>query len=264
MVIALIYLAYAITGAIAGILGGMLGIGGGIVTVPCFLLLFRLFDYPQAYIMHMAIGTSLAAMIFTTSAAAYSHNKRQGVVWSVFKKLVPGLAIGAIIGAFVATWLSGVILEVVFGIFLLLLSVHFYRQKPIKTETHALPNPIVLNALSGCIGLISNVLGIGGGSMTVPMLTHFKMNHKQAIGTSSATSLVTTVCGTVLFLILGRGDVPTLDTLGLINIPAFLIVGIVAFFAAPYGVKLTHEIDAVKVRRIFAFVLALTGISLIV
>lgn len=264
MSIVIIYIAYVVIGAIAGVLGGLLGIGGGIVTVPCLLILFRYLDFPQPYIMHMAIATSLAAMIFNTAAATIAHNKRKGVVWDVFWKLIPGLIVGSILGALLATWLSGVVLEIFFGIFLLLLAVHFYRQKPVKAEGHKLPRPMILNALSGSIGVVSNILGIGGGSMTVPLLTFFQMKDKKAIGTSAATSLVTTTCGALSYLIFGRGDVPTSDTLGLINIPAFLVVGIIAFFTAPFGAKLTQEIDAAKVRKIFAIVLVLTGLSLII
>ncbi len=264
MSIAIIYVAYVIIGAVAGVLSGLLGIGGGIVTVPCLLILFRYLDFPQAYVMHMAIATSLAAMIFNTTAATIAHNKRGGIVWDVFWKLIPGLIVGSILGALLATWLSGVVLEIIFGVFLLILAVHFYRKKPIKTEEHQLPRPLFLNAFSGSIGIISNILGIGGGSMTVPLLTHFKMKDKKAIGTSAATSLVTTTCGALSYLILGRGDVPAADTVGLIDIPAFLIVGIAAFFTAPLGAKLTHDIDAAKVRKIFAIVLVLTGLSLII
>lgn len=100
--------------------------------------------------------------------------------------------------------------------------------------------------------------------MTVPLLTHFKMKDKKAIGTSTATTLITTTCGAISYLILGWQDVNLNGTFGLINIPAFLIVGISAFFMAPYGVKLTHEIDPSKIRKIFAIVLALTGLSLII
>ena len=110
--------------------------------------------------------------------------------------------------------------------------------------------------------MISNILGIGGGSLSVPMLTAFKIRDKNAIGTSSAITCVTTICGTISYMILGWKDLPT-EPLGLINLPAFFIVGTVAFLLAPIGVKLTSIIDPQKTRRIFALVLALTGLSLL-
>ena len=261
MTLAAIYLAYVIVGVVAGILGGLLGIGGGIVTVPCLLFLFHYLGFPSAYIMHLAVATSLAAMIFNTAASTIAHHLRKSVIWEVFGKLAPGLVVGSVIGAFVALWLSTQILEICFGIFLLVIAVRFYAQKSIREESHKLPHPLILNLLSCVIGIISNLLGIGGGSMTVPMLTAFKMKDRNAIGTSAATTLVTTLCGSLSYWILGRGDIDIPGTLGLINVPAFLIIGITAFFAAPYGVKLTHEIDPNKVRKIFATVLALTGLS---
>lgn len=264
MIIAIICIAYVLIGAIAGVLGGLLGIGGGVVTVPCLCIIFRYLNFPQADIIHMAIATSLSAMIFNTSASTFAHNKRKGVVWDVFKKLVPGLVIGSFTGAVISIWLSAVILETFFGIFLLILAVNLCRKKTAGSESHLLPRPLILNLLSGCIGAISNMLGIGGGSMTVPMLTAYHMKDKKAIGTSAATTLVTTICGTISYLILATEELPIPNTVGLINIPAFLIIGITAFFAAPYGVKLTHEIDPIKVRRIFAIVLALTGLSFII
>lgn len=263
MSVALIYLLYVIIGAIAGILSGLLGIGGGIVTVPCLLILFPYLGFPKEYIMHMAIATSLAAMIFNTTSATLAHNKRKAILWKVFWKLVPGLIIGSAIGALVATRLPDLILEIIFGSFLILLALYFYRSKAVKSEMHKLPHPLILNTLCGTIGAISNLLGIGGGSMTVPLLTAFKMKDKNAIGTSAATTLITTICGTISYLIFGWGDIREPDTFGLINVPAFLIVGITAFFTAPYGAKLTHDTDASKVRKIFAVVLALTGLSLI-
>ncbi len=260
----IVYIAYVVVGLVSGVLGGLLGIGGGVITVPCLLILFKYLGYPQAYLMHMAIATSLAAMIFNTLAATIAHNKRKGVNWDVFKKLVPGVIIGSLIGAIVAIWLSTVILEIFFGFFLILLAVKFYTQKTTSIKTHKLPSPLLLNMFSCSIGALSNLLGIGGGSMTVPMLTGFKMKDKVAIGTSAATTLVTTICGTISYLILGLGEVPVMDTVGLINIPAFLIIGAAAFFTAPYGAKLCHEIDPGKVRKIFAVVLALTGLTLII
>jgi uncharacterized membrane protein YfcA len=232
--------------------------------VPSLLLLFPYLGFPQDYLMHMSIATSLAAMIFNTAASTMAHNKRHAVIWSVFWKLVPGLVAGSIVGAWIATWLSGKVLEIVFGVSLLLLALHFYLKKAVNAERHKLPSPVILNILTGSIGAISNILGIGGGSMTVPLLTHFKMKDRNAIGTSAATTLITTSLGALSYLILGWGDVKSASTFGLINIPAFITVGLAAFVTAPYGAKLTQQIDPSKVRKIFAIVLAITGLSLII
>jgi uncharacterized protein len=264
MSIELAYFFYVVLGVVAGILGGLLGIGGGVITVPCLLLIFDLLGFPQTYVMQMAIATSLAAMILTAIAATWAHNKRKVVLWDVFKKMVPGLIIGSVVGAIIALWVSGVVLEVFFGLFMCFLAFRFYRQKTVVHGAHQLPETPKLSLLSGCVGALSNLLGIGGGSVTVPMLTYFKVSDRNAIGTSAATTLLTAILGSISYLIFGWGDVPAPDNIGLINLPSFLIIGIVTFFLAPYGAKLTQQISPQKVRKIFAIVLALTGLSLII
>jgi uncharacterized membrane protein YfcA len=264
MEMGLAYLAYAVLGVIAGILSGLLGIGGGVITVPCLFYIYHLLGYPQPYLMQMAVATSLAAMILTTAAATWAHNRRKGVLWSILKKMVLGLVIGSVVGALIAIWISGVVLEIFFGLFLCALAIRFYLQKNNKSSTHRLPGTPVLTLLSGCIGALSNLLGIGGGSLTVPMLVYFKIPDKNAIGTSSATTLITSILGSISYMIFAWDESIGMDTIGLINIPSFLIVGVATFFLAPYGARLTHEISPQKVRKIFAIVLALTGISLII
>ncbi|MGC1879018.1 MAG: sulfite exporter TauE/SafE family protein [Rhabdochlamydiaceae bacterium] len=258
------YIAYFFIGAIAGVLGGLLGIGGGVITVPCLLYIFHLLDFPQPYIMHMAIATSLAAMIFNMTAATWAHNRRGTVLWDVFKKMLPGLMIGSVLGALIATWLSGVFLEIIFGIFLCALAFIFYRAKPVHVGTYKLPSTPKLSAYTCCIGAFSNILGIGGGSMVVPLLTTFKIPDKKAIGTSAVSTLVTTILGAISYLILGWGRLSSPQTVGFIDLPAFFIIGVVSFFCAPIGARLTHEISSEKIRKIFAIVLVVTGISLMI
>jgi uncharacterized protein len=264
MSVALTYIAYLIIGIVAGVLGGMLGIGGGVITVPCLLYVFHFLNFPQTYVMHIAIATSLAAMIFNTAAATWAHNKRHAVLWDVFKKMIPGFVIGSILGAIIAIWLSGVFLEIIFGIFLCMLAYFFYRKKAAAVGTSKLPSNLVLSCYSCGIGTFSNILGIGGGSMVVPLLTTFKITDRNAIGTSAAATLITAILGAITYLIAGWGDVPSTEMIGLIDLPAFFIIGVASFFCAPIGARLTHEISPEKVRKIFAIVLVLTGLSLII
>ncbi len=264
MSIAIAYLAYVIIGAAAGVLGGLLGIGGGVITVPCLLFMFHLLKFPQPYVMHMAIATSLAAMIFNTAAATWAHDRRGAVIWPVFKKMVPGFVIGSILGAILAIWLSGVILEMIFGLFLCALAFIFYRQKPVRISSQKLPSTPILSLYSCGIGAFSNLLGIGGGTMVVPLLTSFKITDRNAIGTSAASTLITTILGSISYLIFGWGAIAGVETVGFIDLPAFLIIGVVSLFCAPFGAKLTHELSPERVRKIFAIVLVLTGLSLII
>ncbi|MEN9343303.1 MAG: hypothetical protein RLZZ453_90 [Chlamydiota bacterium] len=258
-----VWILYGVIGVGAGILGGMLGLGGGIITVPCLFYLFGVIFPDNPFVMHMAIATSLAAMILNTAVSTWAHNKRHHVLWAVFRMIVPGIIVGSILGAVVANYLSSHALEVVFGLFLCILSIHFYRQKAIIEGGHKLPSAIAFNGLGCFVGTVSNLLGIGGGSLAVPLLCAFKIKDKNAIGTSAAITCVTTVCGSISYWIIGLSDMPG-SPLGLINLAAFLCIGIAAALSAPIGVKLTSIVNPQKLRRLFALVLALTGLSLLI
>ncbi|HEY2810275.1 MAG TPA: sulfite exporter TauE/SafE family protein [Rhabdochlamydiaceae bacterium] len=262
---AAVLIAYACVGILAGILGGLLGIGGGVVSVPMLYFIFRFLGYPQTYLMHLAIGTSLAAMIFNTFASTWAHNKHKNVLWDVFKKLAPGLFLGSIGGAFIAKWLSGIILEIFFGCFLCLLAFYFWKNHPEQEASHRLPRTSFLFLWSGSIGAISNILGIGGGTLIVPFLTAFKVAAKKAIGTSAACSFLITTIGAVSYLILGWGKVSIPEgDIGYVDIPAFLVIGIISFLTAPLGARWTREFSVERLRKIFAFVLFFTGVTMIV
>lgn len=258
------YCAYLIVGAMAGIMAGLLGIGGGVVAVPCLFLIFHLLQFPQAYIMHMAIGTSLAAMMFNTLSATRAHNQRKAVLWWLLKKIAPGLVVGGLIGGFIADYVSDVILEMLFGIFLCAIGVMFFRRTKPSLKEHTIPkNPVLALIFSG-IGALSVVLGLGGGIFTVPTLIAFKVPQKTAIGTSSAITFLMTIIGSIAFLYLGLDKVQMPDSVGYINLPAFLLIGISSFFFAPYGVKLAHELPEQIVKRLFGIVMIMTGISMLV
>jgi len=254
---------YILIGIVAGILGGLLGIGGGVVTVPSLYYTFYFLGYPHIYLMHLAIGTSLAAMILNTAASSWAHNKRGGVMWDVFKKMAPGLLLGSIIGAILVQWLPDRGLEIFFGIFLCSLAIHFWKKTPIVEEPHRLPKSPLLMLWSFVIGGISNILGIGGGTLIVPFLLSFKVPIKKAIGTSATCSLLVTSIGSISYLFLGLRDVHLPEDIGYIDLPAFITVGVVSFLTAPIGAKWAHELPVNRIRKIFALVLVATGICML-
>jgi uncharacterized protein len=262
--ILLLLAVYAIVGAAAGLLGGLLGIGGGVITVPCLYYIFYLSGYPHPYLMLLAIGTSLAAMILNTAASTWAHNKRGTVLWDVFKSMAPGLIIGSILGALTAKYLPESVLEICFGVFLCVLAIRFWKKHPPAEEEHRLPKRPWLWLWSAGIGGISNILGIGGGTLIVPFLTGFRVAAKKAIGTSAACSFLVTTIGAVSYLLIGLHRIDLPEDTGYINWPAFAVIGIVSFFMAPYGAKWTHQLPVERIRKIFAFVLVVTGISLII
>ena len=262
MEMVIIGVAYTLIGIAAGILGGLLGIGGGVITVPCLYYAFYLLGYPNEYLMHLSIGTSLAAMILNTAASTFAHHRRGGVMWDIFKRMASGLFLGSILGAVIVQWLPEKGLEVFFGVFLCALAINFWRKYPDIEETHRLPKLPLLLLWTTVIGGISNILGIGGGTLIVPFLTLFKVPAKKAIGTSAACSLLVTSIGAISYLFLGLKEVRLPEDVGFIDLPAFLVVGIVSFITAPIGAKWVHQIPVHRIRKIFAIVLIITGISM--
>ncbi|HSW86259.1 MAG TPA: sulfite exporter TauE/SafE family protein [Rhabdochlamydiaceae bacterium] len=257
-------ISYAVVGILAGIASGLIGISGGVITVPCLVLIFSKMGFPKEYLMHLSIGTSMAAMVFNAISSAWAHNRRKCVKWDVFWHMAPGIVIGSIIGALIAEVLAGGILEIIFAIFLLCLAIYFFLP---HTEHHGeekLPSTPIQSALGAGIGALSNILGIGGGILTVPLLMTYRVQSKKAIGTSAATGAIVTFVGALAYLFFGWGKTHFIDTVGFVYWPAFIVIGVISFFSAPFGAKLAHILPTQTIRRIFAFALLGTGISMLI
>ncbi len=254
---------YILIGLLAGVLAGLLGISGGVITVPCLFFIFKYMGFSKLHLMHYAIGTSMAAMIFNSLSATYFHNKRGSVLWDVIKVMLPGIFIGSLGGAFIADLLSGVILQICFGFFALLVGIYFLKPHALHEGHHRLPSPLKLSGISFGVSFMSNILGIGGGIITVPILMAYKVSDQKAIASSSAITLLITSLGALAYLFFGLNEAPLKDSIGFIYIPAFCIIAATTFFAAPLGVKLAHQLSAKTLRRIFACALILTGITMI-
>jgi len=263
MLLILPYILYAIVGMLSGVLAGLLGISGGLITVPCLFIIFKFTGLPQEFLMHMAIGTSLAAMVFNSFSSALYHHKKGSVLWTTAKKMLGGIIIGSIIGALIAHVLSGVILEIIFGLFALILGVRFFRNVPLKEGDARLPSTLALNGIGIGIGGLSNILGIGGGVVTVPILLHYQVSAQKAIGTSAATGFIITLIGAIAYLLFGLQHKMPVESIGYVNLPAFFVISIVSFLFAPFGVKLAHKLPTLKLRCYFGVVLIFTGLSMI-
>lgn len=255
--------AFIATGLAAGILAGLLGIGGGIVTIPCLIMTFHFLKTPHDLIMHLAIGTSLAAMIFNTFSSAFSHYRKKGVIFSIVKPMALGVLVGSFVGAMVAKVLPGSLLQIIFGIFECLVGLKFLLPEKQLKQTRKMPKFFGLSTISLVVSSISTMLGIGGGLLNVPVLTHFHVPLKKAIGTSSALSFLISLLGAIYFLALSAGSTDYPGTLGFIFIPAFIVISVVSFFSAPWGVKLAHVLPTDILRRVFGVILIIAGIVMI-
>lgn len=260
MVEVLVYLGL---GAIAGTLAGLLGVGGGLVIVPVLAWSFASMAMAPQVIMHVAIGTSLATIVVTSMSSVYAHHRRGAVLWPLFRQLMPGIAIGALVGAAVADALATTELRLVFGVFELIVAAQMGFS--LLPDAHRdLPGRLGQALAGSVIGGISAIVGIGGGTMTVPYLVWCGVNMRNAVATSAACGLPIAVAGATGFIISGwnDSDVPTYAS-GYVYWPAFLGIVIASALFAPFGSRLAHTLPVATLRRVFALLLFILGVVML-
>jgi len=256
-------LAYLALGAVAGFLAGLFGIGGGIVMVPAYFYLFRHEGIAPGLTMHMAIATSLAAAAFTAATSTLAHHRRQGVVWPAVQGLAPGIVAGALAAGLVAQYLPDGALRAAFAVFLFYAALQLARDwRP--APHRELPGPLPLALVGTGIGALSTLLGIGGGTLTVPLLLWCNTPMIRALGTAAACGLPITLAG-ALSLACAGWDMPDLPvhSTGYIYWPAILPVVAVTVLTAPLGVRLAHRLPVTILRRSFAAVVALVAVRML-
>lgn len=251
---------YTGIGLVAGFLGGLLGISGGLVTVPCLFLALDLMGLSTGDLMQLVIGTSMAAMVFNTLVSTYIHHRHQAVQWGLVKGMAPGLVLGCIAGAFVSYLLSTDFLQMIFAFFAIFLGFYLYRHLQVpKLLGSWMLRSHLLNPIGFGVGTIAGTLGIGGGTVFVPILMGMRMSIKNAIGTSTATGFIVSLVGAISYLLFGLGEMAYDHTIGYIYLPAFAVLAVTTCVAAPYGAKMAHRVDAHRLRRWFAMALIALG-----
>jgi uncharacterized membrane protein YfcA len=256
-------LPFAALGAVAGTLAGLLGIGGGIVIVPGLALLLAGGTVPPDRLMQVAVGTSLATIVVTAISSIHAHHRRGAVRWPIVARMTPGIVVGAIAGALVADALPTRTLAIAFGVFLLLVAARLaFGGQP---QPHRLlPGALGLNAAGGGIGTVSSLLGIGGGTMTVPLLTWCNVPLREAVATSSACGLPIAIAGALTFAFAGA-DVPGMPaaSTGYIHWPAFIAVAPLSMLFAPLGARIAHSVPVNVLRRGFALFVLVVGVRML-
>jgi len=255
-------LLYLLLGAVAGLMAGLLGIGGGLITVPALAYLLPGQGIDAGNVMHVAIGTSLAAMTVTTALSAYTHHRHGSVNWPVWRQLIGGLVTGSVLGALTVDYLRSDTLRIVFGLFELLLAAHiaFGRQ---DARRSALPSRWKVAFAGLAIGAVCALLGIGGGLFVVPYLLWHGVSIRAAISTAAATGVAIAGAGAATFLLLGLDAPHGGDTWGHIHQIAFAAIALGSVVSAPLGAILAHRLPAQHLRRIFALFIALLGLVMV-
>jgi uncharacterized protein len=257
------WLAYVGVGAFAGLLAGLFGVGGGLVIVPVLAWLFLHAGMNPAVIMHLAIGTSLATIIFTSLSSVATHHRHGAVQWRAFAQLAPGIVLGAWLGALIADALPSGNLRVIFGVFELLVAAQMGFE--LKVSPHrTLPGKAGMGLAGGVIGAVSAIVGIGGGTMTVPFLQWCNVDMRKAVATSAACGLPIAVAGALGFVISGLNEtgLPPLSS-GYLYWPALGGIVLASMLFAPLGAKLAHTLPAAQLKRFFALFLAFLGIRML-
>ena len=258
-----VWSAYLMLGVIAGLVGGLLGLGGGILIVPTLLFLFIWQGMPADILMHMAVATSLFTIVFTSISSSYAHHKHQAVLWSQVFLLTPGIIIGAVFGAFLADYISSDILRRLFGIFEILVACQIgFSVKP--SGQRSLPGRNGMLIAGGGIGTLSTILGIGGGTLTVPFLVWCHVDIRKAVATSSACGFPIALAGTLAMIYTGLDSTSLPEnTIGYVYWPAAILILATSVLFAPVGAKLAHSMPVDLLKRVFAIVLACVGLRML-
>lgn len=256
-------LLYLALGAFAGLMAGLLGVGGGLIIVPVLAGIFQHQQMSAAVIMHLAIGTSLATIVVTSVSSVRAHHQRGAVLWPVVWRLTPGIVIGAWLGAVVADALPSAVLSKIFAVFVLVVAAQMaFGAKP--APHRELPGAPGMLATGGVIGAVSAIVGIGGGSLTVPFLTWCNTPMRQAVATSAACGLPIALAGAIGFIVTGlnAAELPAWS-LGYVYGPALVGVAFASMLSAPLGAKLAHTLPAEVLKKVFAVFLMLIGVKML-
>lgn len=252
-------------GAIAGVLAGLLGVGGGLVLVAALAWLLPGMGVPQEAAMHAALASSLASIVMTAAASARAHNRRGSVLWPTVRWMVPGLLIGGWLGSGIAVRIEGDVLRwIVAGYCVIAAAQLVFGGTRAGSDAGAIaaPRGAIMTLAGGFIGAVSAVVGIGGGSMTVPLLVWRGVAPVRAVGTSSACGVAIGLASAIGYAMhVPHGALPQF-AVGYVYLPAAIGVAASSVLAAPYGMRLAHRLDGTSLKRVFAAFLLAVAVSL--
>jgi len=256
-------LAYLALGLLTGLLAGLFGIGGGAVMVPVLTVMFAAQGFAPEYVVHLALGTSMATIIPTSLSSLNAHHKHGAVLWSAVRGLAPGILLGTFAATFLAAILSPRPLAIFFCVFMSYVAAQMIlNRKP--SPSRQLPGALGLASVGAGIGSISALVAIGGGTMTVPFLTWCNVRLQTAIGTSAAVGLPIALAGATGYLINGWGTAGLPDhTLGFVYWPAVLAMAAASLFSAPLGAKLAHKLPVATLKKLFAALIIVLALQML-
>ncbi|WP_075214890.1 sulfite exporter TauE/SafE family protein [Mongoliimonas terrestris] len=253
-----------VTGALAGFVAGLLGVGGGIVIVPVLFYVFTLLGVDEDVKMHVAVGTSLSTIIATSAMSMRAHWRKGAVDVPMLKRWAVAIILGVVAGTLLAASVKGLALTAVFGTVALIVSFHMGFSKPHWRVSDHPPRGVVEQVIAAGIGMVSAMMGIGGGTLSVPTLTLFNYPIHRAVGTAAAIGFLIGVPGTIGFVVggLGAEDLPPFS-FGYVNLLGLALILPTSMALAPYGARAAHALPTGRLRLAFAVFLFLTGLRML-
>ena len=253
----------AVIGAFAGVLAGLLGVGGGIVLVPAFFYAFQTLGYEGPQLMQMCLATSLATIIVTSVRSVLSHNKKGAVDWQILRGYAPGIILGAVLGMLLVAQLASIVLQAIFGVLALVVGLYMGVGRSEWRLGPAVPSGAGRAVASPAIGFLSVLMGIGGGSFGVPFMSLFSVPIHRAVATAAGFGVLIAVPAVLGFLFIQIDEGRPPFTLGAINLVAFGIVIAMTLLTTPLGVRLAHAMDPKPLKRVFAVFLILVALNML-
>jgi uncharacterized membrane protein YfcA len=249
------WMVYLIMGLFVGFFAGLLGIGGGLILVTLMVYLFTVQGFPADRLVHLALGTSICSIVFTSLSSLRAHHKHLAVRWDIVRTAIPGLVLGTLLGTLIADQLKSKYLAGFFIVFVYYSAVQMFADIKPK-PTRQLPGAVPMSAVSVFIGVLSSLVGVGGGVMTIPLMSLCNVPMRQAIGTSAALGLPIAIAGTIGFIAtgLGKDHLPAFSV-GYVYLPALIGIVLGTFVTVPLGAKLTHRMPVTMLKKIFAVIL---------
>lgn len=258
------FLLYLLLGAVAGVLAGLFGVGGGLIIVPVLVLSFTAQGFDSAILTHLAVGTSLATIVFTSINSVIAHQRKGAVRWPLVIWMTLGIVVGAVLGSLTADAIKGPILQKIIGVFAIVMAIQMAFEL-MPRASGDVPGKPGLSIAGVVIGWASAIFGIGGGSLTVPFLSWRSVPMQQAVATSAACGLPIAIAGALSFMVVGWKD-PHLPewSFGFVYLPAMVGIAVTSMYFARHGANLAHRLSPKVLKRLFALLLLCVGINFLI
>ena len=251
-----------VIGAATGVIAGLLGVGGGIVLVPAFYYTFTALGFGGDQLMQVCIGTSAATIVVTSARSVLLHNKKGAVDWQILRDWAPFLVLGSVAGVAVAAVLHTTALQAVFGVLAGLAGLYMAFGKSEWRLGSAMPGNPLRAVQAMVLALFSTLMGIGGGTFGVPLMSLYSLPIHRAVATASGFGILISVPSLIGFMLLDVTDAPPFS-IGAVNLPAFAVIIPMTLLTTPYGVRLAHAMDPKPLKRAFALFITLVALNML-